>query len=123
LGIWAIVVYRRAVAYWITIWGTSVPYVGIGYGSAVWQLITAIVSIAVSILWVRPKFSKHCGEKDWETLLTDVVKLGNIQIPWMLIMGVVLTIFGYGWGGAIVLIIALLMIFLGPRKYEWKVAQ
>ena len=121
LGIWAIVVYRRAVAIWISIYGTTVPYAGIGYGTAIWQFITALVSIAISILWVRPKFSKPCGDKDWETLLTDVVVLGNIQIPWMLIMGVVLAIFGYGWGGLVVLIIALLMIFLGPRKYEWKV--
>ena len=63
------------------------------------------------------------GEKDWEKLLTDVLVLGNIQIPWMLIMGVILEIFGFGWGGAIVLICAILIIFLGPRKYEWKVAQ
>lgn len=94
-----------------------------GFGTMVWQIITAAVSIGVSIMWVRPKFSVPCGEKDWETLLTNVVKLGNIQIPWMLIMGVLLEIFGYGWGGAVVLICALLIIFLGPRKYEWKTTQ
>lgn len=94
-----------------------------GYGTIVWQIITAIVSIAVSVLWVLPKFSKPCGEKDWDGLLTNVVKLGDIKIPWMLIMGVILAIFGYGWGGAVVLISALLIIFLGPRKYEWKVSK
>ncbi|MHA1453158.1 MAG: hypothetical protein ACTSRD_09880 [Promethearchaeota archaeon] len=110
------------------IWGIylvilSMSIFGIGLGNGIWMIINAVVLIVGSLLWVKPKFSTPCGEKDWEKLLTDVVVLGNIQIPWMLIMGVVLEIFGYGWGGAIVLIAALLIIFLGPRKYVWKVNQ
>jgi hypothetical protein len=121
LSIWAFVTISRAIAYWESIYGTSIPYTGRGYGYAVWELITAVVSIAVSLLWVKPKFSIPCGEKDWEKLLTDVVKIGDIQIPWMLIMGVILAIFGYGWGGLAVLGCAIILIFFGPRKYEWKV--
>ena len=101
--------------------GLGIPNSGVASG--IWQIIGAIVSIAIAILWVKPKFSTPCGEKDWEKLLTDVVVLGNIQIPWMLLMGVVLEIFGYGWGGLAVLICALLIIFLGPRKFVWKVNQ
>ncbi|MBN2157586.1 MAG: hypothetical protein JW776_16180 [Candidatus Lokiarchaeota archaeon] len=105
---------------WWSLYGVG-PYTGPGYGVAVWQFINAAVLIVVSILWVRPKFSVPCGEKEWEKLLSDVLVLGNVQIPWMLIMGVLLEIFGYGWGGLVVLVCALLIIFLGPRKFEWNV--
>ncbi|MBN2157565.1 MAG: hypothetical protein JW776_16075 [Candidatus Lokiarchaeota archaeon] len=90
-------------------------------GSGIWALINAGVLIALSIIWVKPKFSELCGNKEWEKLLTDVVVIDKIQIPWMLIMGVLLEIFGYGWGGLFVLVCALFIIFLGPRKYEWKI--
>jgi hypothetical protein len=112
--IWAIVLFAQ-----IASWG--IFWTGAGVGTAIWYLIGAVVSAAASLLWVKPKFSVPCGEKDWETLLTNVWKVGGVQIPWMLIMGVLLEIFGIGWGGVPVLVCALLIIFLGPRKYEWKV--
>jgi len=105
----------------VGIWSIALFPFAVRGGSGIWQIINAAVLIAGSLLWVKPKFSDPCGNKDWEKLLTDVLVIGNIQIPWMLIIGVAFEIFGYGWGGLAVLICALLIIFLGPRKYEWKI--
>jgi hypothetical protein len=90
-------------------------------GTGIWWLINAGVLIAAALLWIKPKFSNPCGEKNWEALLADVLVLGNVQIPWMLIVGVLLAIFSTGYGSLFVLVPALLIIFLGPRDYDWKV--
>ncbi|MBD3338318.1 MAG: hypothetical protein GF353_04385 [Candidatus Lokiarchaeota archaeon] len=86
----------------------------------IWYIIGGIITIAVAILIVRPRFSAKCANKDWDFLLDDVITLGSFRIPFMLILGIILTIFGQWWGGVAILIPAIVLIFLGPKEYKWK---
>jgi hypothetical protein len=85
----------------------------------IWPLIGGIITIFVALIIIRPKFSKPCGEKDWETLYGWTLKLGA-NIPWMFIWGIIFMIFGWFYiTGIFVLIPAIMLIWFGPRKYEW----
>jgi len=97
-----------------------------GYGyipslTGIWYIIGAIILIFVSFAIIRPKFSKKCAEKDWEALYGWTLPLGGTKIPWMFIWGIIFTIFSwYYWGGLFVLLPAILLIFMGPRAYNWS---
>ena len=87
----------------------------------IWAIISTILEVLLSWFWVKPKFSDKCVERDWDGLLDDVLLLGEYRIPWMLAIGVLLEIFGYGWIGLVVLGPAIVIIFFGPRQpYNWK---
>ena len=98
----------------------AIPYTDpMPIGGLIWNLMGGIVSIVFALFIIRPKFSKPCGAKDWEALYGWTLKLGA-NIPWMLIWGIVLAIFGWWfWPAAFVLIPTFMLIFAGPRKYEW----
>ena len=85
----------------------------------VWYFIGAAVSITALIIFILP-FAHKCGERDWEFLVNDVVVIAGYRIPKMLILGVVLEIFTQGYGGLLVLIPVLLILFLGPVPVQWK---
>ena len=90
-------------------------------GTLIWSITSAIFEILLSWFWVKPKFSDRCASGDWDTLLDDVLVLGGYRIPWMLAMGILLEVFGYGWIGLVVLVPAIVIIFFGPRQpYNWK---
>ena len=87
----------------------------------IWNIIGGIIGIAIALLIIRPKFSNPCGEKDWDALYGWVLNLGGTNIPWMIIWGLLLFLFGwYGWGGLAVLLPAVMLIFAGPKKYNWS---
>lgn len=86
----------------------------------IWEIVSAIVLAIFAIAIVRPRFSKLCGEKNWDKLLDDVFVLGSVRIPWMLAWGIIAEIFGQWWGGAPIFIIALVLLFAGPKSYSWK---
>ncbi|MHA2184291.1 MAG: hypothetical protein ACXAAI_04750 [Promethearchaeota archaeon] len=92
---------------------------GIVAGPFIWAIIGGIVAIIISLFIIRPKFSKRCAEKDWDTLLNWVMSDG-FRFPWMLFWGIMLHIFGWYWGGLAVTIPSLVLIFAGPTKFEWK---
>jgi len=103
------------------IWGIlTLPLVIIGWANPIWLIISGILAILISFFIILPKFSIKCSKKDWDFLLNWVMPLGNIRFPWMLFWGILLDIFGYWWGGWAVIIPALVLIFAGPTKYEWK---
>lgn len=87
----------------------------------IWNIIASIIGILIALFIIRPKFSNPCGAKDWEALYGWTLKLGGTNVPWMFIWGILLFLFGwYGWGGLAVLIPAIMLIFAGPRKYDWS---
>ena len=108
----------EAAAYGVTT-GINLAYYRVMYTM---YIIGGIVAIIVAIFLVRPRFSDKWGVGDYDYLLNDVVKIGNIRIPLMLIIGIILEILLNGWGGLIILIPLLLLIFMGPKKYKWKEA-
>jgi len=117
----AIAAYETARAAWVLAFGTPYPVAfPIGsLGGLIWGLIGGILTLIVALFIIRPKFSKPCGEKDWETLYGWTLKLGA-NIPWMLIWGIIFVIFGWFYvTGIFVMLPAIMLIWVGPRKYEW----
>jgi hypothetical protein len=100
--------------------GTPYP-VAMPIGGLIWNIIGAVISLIIVVVIIRPKFSKPCGEKDWESLYGWTLKLGSARVPWMFIWGIVYAIFGwYYWPAVFILLPACMLIFAGPRKYDWK---
>jgi hypothetical protein len=106
------------------IWGLYIliPFIGIPYlmGPGIWLVIGGIINALIAFFIILPKFSNKCAKKDWDFLLNWVIPLGNFRFPWMLFWGIILEIFGYGWGGLPVLIPAFVLLFAGPKPYEWS---
>jgi len=87
----------------------------------IWYIIGGIILIFISFAIIKPKFSSKCAEKDWEALYGWTLALGGTKIPWMLIWGIIFTIFSWlYWGGIFVLLPAILLLFMGPRQYNWS---
>jgi len=87
----------------------------------IFQIIGAIILIFISFAIIKPKFSSKCADKDWEALYGWTLNLGGTKIPWMLIWGIIFTIISwYYWGGLFVLLPAILLLFMGPRVYNWS---
>ena len=84
------------------------------------DVIGGIVTIIVAVVFVRPRFSKKWAEKDYDYLLDDVFEIGNVRIPKFLVIGIVIEILTNFWGGLVILIPLLLLIFMGPKEYNWK---
>ena len=87
--------------------------------SGVFYTIGGILTIIFTVGFVKPRFSNKWKEEDYDYLLNDVVKIGKARIPLMLIIGIILEIFLSGWGGLIILVPLLLLIFMGPIEYKW----
>ena len=96
-------------------------YFGILYASAIFWIIGGIINILLSLIFVRPRFSTPCKNKDWDALYNDYILLGNFKLPFMILLGILMEIFGYYWGGFAVLIPALILLFAGPKQYNWTV--
>jgi len=92
---------------------------GVVAGPFIWGIIGGIIAIIISVAIIRPKFSNKCADQDWDFLMNWVMSEG-FRFPWMLFWGILLHIFGWYWGGFAVTIPALVLIFAGPKKYEWK---
>lgn len=116
-GIYVFIVEINLVAYWASFGLTYTP----SFLSGIWNIIGAIILIFISFAIIRPKFSSKCAEKDWEALYSWTLELGGTKVPWMLIWGIIFTIFSwYYWGGLFVLLPAILLLFMGPRPYNWS---
>jgi MFS superfamily sulfate permease-like transporter len=91
------------------------------WATQIWNIISIVVGIAIAFLIIKPKFSKPCGEKDWDALLEWTLALGSFKIPWMFIWGLFLALFGwYALGSLPVLIPAFVLVFMGPKEYKWS---
>lgn len=121
LGKWAwVIAVINGVVYllWGIIWFAFIPFSFMN-ATYIWYIISGIITIIIAIIIVKPRFSSKCAAKDWDYLLNDVLTLGNIRIPWMLVWGILIEIFGNWWGGLPIIIPALLLIFMGPKPYDW----
>ncbi|MHA1689988.1 MAG: hypothetical protein ACTSYC_09365 [Promethearchaeota archaeon] len=65
--------------------------------SGTWTLIGATIVLIISRYFVKPGFSEQCVHHDWNVLLEDYVLIGNIKLPWMVILGILSETFGNGW--------------------------
>ncbi len=116
-----IIAWQNAKAAWEAVFITPYPVAMPGIGALIWNIIGAVISIVIALFIIRPKFSKPCGEKDWEALYGWTLKLGGAKVPWMFIWGIIYVIFGwYNFPAIFILLPAIMLIFAGPRKYEWK---
>ncbi|MFW9773030.1 MAG: hypothetical protein ACFFFB_21925 [Candidatus Heimdallarchaeota archaeon] len=86
----------------------------------IWNMIWGVIIAILAFVIIKPKFSNKCAEKDWDSLYGWVLNLGKLRFPWMLFWGAFIEIFGFwGWGGLMILIPAFVLLFAGPKKYEW----
>lgn len=97
------------------------PYVHTVSVTNIWYIVGAIATVLFAFIIVKPRFSSKCAAKEWDVLMDDVLVLGGVRIPWMFIWCIIAAIFGVGWGTFPILIPAILLIFAGPKPYEWKV--
>ncbi|MFO8020385.1 MAG: hypothetical protein R6U96_17320 [Promethearchaeia archaeon] len=88
----------------------------------IWYVIGGIITIIFSYFYVKKRFSDKCADEDWDYLYNDVLTLGDFRIPWMLIFGILFEIFGQWWGGIPILFPAIVLLFFGPKEYQWKVS-
>ncbi|MFX0042988.1 MAG: hypothetical protein ACFE8L_08760 [Candidatus Hodarchaeota archaeon] len=128
LGKWAwIIVLINAIAtffygIWVLVWEGRFWWiwrVGVAYG--IYLIASAVLIAVLAFIIVKPRFSDKCAAKDWDYIFNDVLVIGNARIPWMLIIGIVLEIFGlWWWGGLAVLIPMIILLAAGPKPYKWK---
>ena len=95
-------------------------FFGFGIPTAIWYIICGVIAIIISFAIIKPKVSDKCAQKDWDHFYNWVWKLGNFRFPFVLFWGIILEIFGYYWGGLPVILIAVMIIFLGPKEYKWS---
>jgi hypothetical protein len=103
------------------IWGPYLPASNVATLalSGVFYVIGGILTIIFTVIFVKPRFSNKWAEEDYDYLLNDVVTIGKTRIPLMLIIGIILEILLSGWGGLIIIVPLLLLIFMGPKEYKW----
>ncbi|MHA1804480.1 MAG: hypothetical protein ACTSU4_08085 [Promethearchaeota archaeon] len=87
--------------------------------SGIWTFISATIVLIISLYFVKPRFSDPCSRHDWNALLEDYLLISTVKFPWMVIWGILLEIFGNGWAGIAILIPAFILLFMGPRPYNW----
>ena len=88
--------------------------------SIAWYFIQIIVMLFLDLIYVKPRFSNKFVAKDWTYLVNDVVSLGSIQIPKMVVLAVLAIIFSNGWGSTLFIAPVVLYIFFGPIPIKWK---
>jgi len=87
---------------------------------SIWKISWGVIEILIAIAVIKPKFSDKCASRDWDALYGWVLKLGSLKLPWMLVWGIIFEMFGlHVWGGLPVLIPAIMLLFVGPKPYEW----
>ena len=90
----------------------------------IFGIISNIIIIVFTILWVKPVFSPALMEERYEDLLNETFNISTIRIPKMLAFGVLFEIFGDGWVGIIILIPAIVLIFFSAYiPYNWNVKK
>ncbi|TXT61073.1 MAG: conserved membrane protein of unknown function [Promethearchaeota archaeon] len=119
IGEWAwVIVLANGIIYLITgILGLIFTF---GIFTYIWDIISATITIFLGIYIIRPRFSEKCAAKDWNYLLNDVLILGDLRIPWILIWSLLLILFGHWWAGIPVLIPTIILLFAGPKPYKWE---
>ena len=123
IAIWGVVAAIQVYQYWVQYYASySLTYPGsliISYYD-IWNIITSIILIIFALLILRPRFSNKCAQKDWDYLLNDVLLIGSFRLPWMFIWAIIAEILGQWWGGAFIIVPAILLVFFGPKEYKWK---
>ena len=99
----------------------AIPYIGFLFiGNTIWLVISGIIAIIISFAIIKPKVSNKCAQKDWDHFYNWVWKLGSFRFPFVLFWGILLEVFGYGWAGVPVIVVAIMLIFIGPKEYKWS---
>ena len=89
----------------------------------IFGIVSYIILLAITLLWVMPTFSHALMEERYEDLLNTTFNVSNIRIPQMIVYGILLSIFSYGVG-LIILIPAVVLIFFSAYiPYSWNVKK
>jgi len=106
------------IAFWLVFWAI-LSFIGSGIVTGVWNLLS--VAIMAYLVWTYGKiYAQKCKEKDWSFLVNDVLVIGSIKIPKMLVYGILICIFTYGTGIILIVLPALLTMFMGPEEFSFS---
>ncbi len=120
IAIYGIVLSIQYYQYWVSVLGPLYTQPLIISYYDIWNVITSILLLIFALLILRPRFSNKCAQKDWDYLLNDVLLIGSFRLPWMFIWAIIAEILGQWWGGAFIIVPAILLVFFGPKEYKWK---
>jgi hypothetical protein len=87
---------------------------------SLWLIISGIIILLLSFAIIKPKVSNKCAENDWNHFHEWVWNLGGFRFPFVLFWGIIIELIGSWWGGIPVIIVAFMVIFLGPKPYKWS---
>ena len=85
-----------------------------------WSFIFWGIAFGLSLYYLKP-YSEKYKEEQWYYILNDVWVLGNLRLPKLLVLTVVIDILLLGYGGLFSLIPILIVIFLGPLPMNWLI--
>lgn len=95
-------------------------FIASGILEGIWNILS--VAIMAYLVWTYGKvYSQKSKEKDWSFLLNDVLVIGSFRIPKMLAYGIVISFFTYGTAVILIVAPALLIMYMGPEEFNWKV--
>ena len=95
-------------------------FIGDIIGGGIFKLVG--VAIMAYLVWTYGRiYAQKSKEKDWSFLVNDVLVIGSFRIPKMLAYGLVVCIFSYGFGVILIVLPALLIMYMGPEEFNWKV--
>lgn len=85
----------------------------------VWYSVQ-IGMVLVCLIMYGIKFSNICKEFDWEATISEVIHFGDLRVPKMIFFGTIAAVFGSGFGGAGLIVPAVLILNLGPVTMQWR---
>lgn len=86
------------------------------------DLLFSGFALFLSIQYGKP-FSERVKARDWYYIVNNVWIIGSVRIPKLFIIGIVLVPLLNWWGGLVILLPVMAIIFLGPVPAQWSVTK
>jgi len=84
------------------------------------ELIMLIGNLMIIGLYIQPFFVRYCVIEEYEKIINDAILIKNFRFPKCLFFGILTSIFDY-WFGLALLIPAIILVFLSPFPFQWKI--
>lgn len=90
-----------------------------------WFLITFLLNTG-SLILLTITYSLYLSAvmyREYHFIANDTVQIGKLRIPKILVVTFGITLGFYLWGGLLIFIPVILLLFLGPSKTQWIVGR
>ncbi|MHA1618533.1 MAG: hypothetical protein ACTSVZ_04565, partial [Promethearchaeota archaeon] len=91
----------------------------------IWKLILFLLSSGSTFLfvWYYSRYSESMVQREYNFLVNDVVGIGSLRIPKILLVALGINLGLYLWGGLLILVPVVLFIIFSPVKVQWMVGK